>query len=76
MEDMTHRDFIKLWDSLTVFAEDVGVPYLRANGWRGRDHIPGKYFARIELAAKSRGYPGVTCKALSEAAARKKLEAA
>ena len=67
---MTHADLINLWPSLTLFAEDLGVPYVTAKAMRRRQSIPAGYWSRVVECAVSRNIEGVTLEALAEAVAQ------
>lgn len=66
---MTHADLINLWPSLSVFAEDIDVPYVTAKAMRRRMSIPAGYWTRMVDAASRRRICGVTLDGLAKAAA-------
>ena len=70
---MTHSDVINLWPSLSLFADDLGVPYGTAKAMRRRGRIPSEYWFRLVQKADERGIEGVSTDVLAEAVA---LEAA
>lgn len=72
---MSHASLINGWPSLSVFADDIGVPYVTAKAMRRRSSIPSAYWLRAVEAAKARGVSNVTLEALAAYAA-KDLEAA
>ncbi|CZT36158.1 hypothetical protein GA0004734_00031600 [Rhizobium sp. 9140] len=62
---MTHADIINLWPSLTLFADDLGVPYVTAKAMRRRASIPAPYWIRAVEAASVRGLVGVSLRRLA-----------
>lgn len=52
--------------SIQAFADDMGMPYPRAQLMRHRNSINPKYWNKLIEVAKARGVRGVTIKRLSE----------
>jgi len=68
---MTHVDVINKWDSLSEFAEDLGVPYGTAKAMRRRGSIPPEYWLVVVKKATDRALVGVTLEVLAAAVAQK-----
>lgn len=64
-----HSDLIRLWPTLSEFADDLGVAYGTAKAIRRRGAIPDRYWLNLSERARSRGLTQVTLERLAEAVA-------
>jgi hypothetical protein len=63
----SHRNIIDAWPrGLPGFAEDHGVKYDTAKGWRRRDSIPPERWPETIRLSKIRRVDGVTLETLSD----------
>lgn len=69
---VTHTDIIRQWNTLSLFAADVGEERECVRAWRDRNSIPARAYQRVVDAAAERGIAGVTYAALAEEAAKSK----
>ena len=81
--DLLLGDFIRQFPSLRELANELGLPVPTVTRWRDRNSIPGKYWLRIEHAARARGLDWITVENMAAVAdeqarpaARKRKKAA
>lgn len=68
------RDVIQLWDRLSDFAADIGVPYQTAAGMLRRDSIASGHWPVVVRKAAGRGYRGVTLELLTALERERELQ--
>ncbi len=73
---MTHADIINKWNSLSDFAQDLGVQYGTAKAMRRRSSIPSEHWLIVIAKASERGIKGVSLEVLAAAVAKQPDEAA
>lgn len=61
-----HADIIRLWPSISSFADDIGVEYVTAQVMKHRKSIHSRHWDAVVDAAAKRGLVFVTHKALSK----------
>lgn len=69
-------EVVGAWETVAIFADDVGVPYVTAAAWRQRNSIPAQRWSAVVKAAQKRGIEGVTLEILAAFAAAPRDEVA
>ena len=65
----SHPEIVKLWPRTLDLARDLELPDQNVRQWVSRGTIPCKYWEKLVLAAKTRGYP-VSLELLAHLAAK------
>ena len=58
-------DVIAVWETVTEFAQDMGVQYVTAHSWKQRNSLPSEHWAMVVKKAVKRGHPEITLELLA-----------
>jgi hypothetical protein len=61
---LTHVDVIRLWESPSLMADEIGTSTDVVRHWKMRGRIPWAWWGRVAAAAEARGHTDVTYAAL------------